>query len=85
MWGFLLGGAIGFALGSRAGRERYDRAVRASGRVVRQVLDHPVVQGAAGVASAKITALSGRSRPSSRKRRHSGGHRGARTTRMRRR
>lgn len=55
MWGFLLGGAIGYALGCRAGRERYDQLVR----TCREIADHPVVQGAAGVASAKISELSG--------------------------
>lgn len=50
---FLLGGVIGYILGSRAGRERYDQLVR----TYHQCLDHPAVQGAAGVASAKITEL----------------------------
>jgi tryptophan synthase beta subunit len=53
MWGFLLGGAIGYLLGSRAGRERYDEIVR----TYRRVIDHPAMQGAAGVARAKITEV----------------------------
>ncbi|MGH3989467.1 MAG: hypothetical protein ACRDTZ_19480 [Pseudonocardiaceae bacterium] len=56
MCGFLLGGAIGYLLGSRAGRERYEQIER----MCRQVLDHPTVQGAAGVASAKISEVCGR-------------------------
>lgn len=63
MWGFLLGGAIGYALGCRAGRERYDHLVR----TYRAIVDHPVVQGAAGVASAKISELSGGRRPADRR------------------
>ena len=50
MWGFLLGGTIGYVLGSRAGRERYQQIER----MCRQVIDHPAVQGVAGVVSAKI-------------------------------
>ena len=40
MRGFLLGGAIGYVLGSRAGRERYEQIER----MCRQVIDHPAVQ-----------------------------------------
>lgn len=47
---FLLGAAVGYVLGSRAGRERYDQIVR----IYRQLVDHPVVQGAAGVVRAKV-------------------------------
>lgn len=64
MWRFLLGGVIGYALGSRAGRERYDHVVR----TCRSIVDHPGVQGAAGVASAKISELSGRRSAKSRER-----------------
>lgn len=56
MGGFLLGCAIGYVLGSRAGRERYEQIER----MCRQVLDHPTVQGAAGVASGKISEVGGR-------------------------
>lgn len=55
MWGFLLGGAIGYVLGSRAGRERYEQLERTG----RRLMDHPAVQGAAGVARAKVTELTG--------------------------
>jgi hypothetical protein len=46
---FLLGAGVGYVLGARAGRERYEQIARA----YRQVADHPSVQGAAGVARAK--------------------------------
>jgi hypothetical protein len=55
VWGFLLGGAIGYVLGSRAGRERYEQLERTG----RQVIDHPAVQNAAGIARARVTKLSG--------------------------
>ncbi|TCP54928.1 hypothetical protein EV191_102137 [Tamaricihabitans halophyticus] len=51
MKGFLLGAAVGYVLGSRAGRARYDQLVR----TYRKVADHPAVQGVAGIAQAKIT------------------------------
>lgn len=47
---FLLGAAVGYVLGSRAGRSRYEQIVR----TYRRVADHPAVQGAAGVARAKV-------------------------------
>jgi hypothetical protein len=53
MLGFLLGGAFGYVLGSRAGRKRYEQIER----LCRQLIDHPTVQGAAGVISAKITEV----------------------------
>jgi hypothetical protein len=46
---FMLGAGVGYVLGTRAGRERYDQI----SRVYRRVADHPSVQGAAGVARAK--------------------------------
>lgn len=52
------GGAIGYVLGSRAGRERYEQVER----ICRQAMDHPAVQDAAGVASAKIDQVCGRKR-----------------------
>jgi hypothetical protein len=55
MWGFLLGGAIGYMLGSRAGRERYEQIER----LCRQAVDHPAVQGVAGVVSARISDVRG--------------------------
>jgi hypothetical protein len=47
---FLLGAAVGYVLGAKAGRARYDQIVR----TYRKVADHPMVQGAAGVARAKV-------------------------------
>jgi hypothetical protein len=46
---FLLGAGVGYVLGARAGRERYEQIARA----YRRVADNPTVQGAAGVARAK--------------------------------
>jgi hypothetical protein len=51
MKGFLLGAAVGYVLGARAGRERYEQIARTYHRIA----DHPAVQGAAGVARAKVT------------------------------
>lgn len=48
---FLLGVATGYVLGSRAGRQRYEQIVRA----YRRLVDHPMVQGAAGVIKAKLS------------------------------
>jgi len=45
MWRFLLGGVIGYLLGSRAGRGPYERFRRRCRRFV----DHPATQGAAGI------------------------------------
>lgn len=47
---FVLGAAAGYVLGARAGRERYEQLAR----TYRRVADHPAVQGAAGVAKAKV-------------------------------
>lgn len=47
---FLLGAAVGFVLGARAGRERYEQLVRTYQRIA----DHPAVQGAAGVVRARV-------------------------------
>lgn len=47
---FLLGAAVGYVLGARAGRARYEQIVR----TYRTVADHPMVQGAAGVVRAKV-------------------------------
>jgi hypothetical protein len=52
---FLLGLAVGYVLGSRAGKQRYDQIVK----VCRKVADHPMVQGAAGVARAKVSEKTG--------------------------
>ncbi len=47
---FLLGAAIGYVLGAKAGHERYEELKR----TYQGVSDHPAVQGAAGVVRAKI-------------------------------
>ncbi|MQA61741.1 MAG: hypothetical protein GEU86_09655 [Actinophytocola sp.] len=47
---FLMGVAVGYVVGARAGRSRYEQIVR----TYRKVADHPAVQGAAGVARAKV-------------------------------
>ena len=56
---FLLGAAVGYVLGARAGRERYDQLMRAYHRLV----EHPAVQGAAGIARAKVGEKFGRKEP----------------------
>ncbi len=53
---FLLGAAAGYVLGARAGRGRYEQIVR----TYRKIADHPMVQGAAGVARAKVGERFGR-------------------------
>lgn len=50
MKAFVLGAAVGYVLGAKAGRGRYDQIVR----TYRKIADHPAVQGAAGVARAKV-------------------------------
>lgn len=47
---FLLGAAVGYVLGARAGHERYEQLRRTYQRVA----DHPAVQGAAGVVRARV-------------------------------
>ncbi|GAA2802742.1 hypothetical protein [Crossiella cryophila] len=56
---FALGVAVGYVLGTRAGRERYDGLVRMYHRLV----GHPAVQGAAGAGRAKIDEWLGRRSP----------------------
>ncbi len=53
----VFGAAIGYVLGSRAGRERYEQIKRWTARAA----DHPVVQGAAGFVRAKVSDLLHRS------------------------
>ncbi|WP_214415959.1 YtxH domain-containing protein [Sphaerisporangium fuscum] len=48
---FTVGLAIGYVLGSRAGRERYEQIKR----VAQRVADSPMVQQAAGVAGAQAS------------------------------
>jgi hypothetical protein len=52
---FLLGVAAGYVLGARAGHARYEQIVS----TYRKVADHPLVQGAAGIARAKISETIG--------------------------
>jgi glutathione S-transferase len=51
MFRILLGASVGYVLGSRAGRERYEQIKRWTARAA----DHPAVQGAAGFVRAKIS------------------------------
>jgi hypothetical protein len=48
---FVAGLAVGYVLGSRAGRERYEQIRRAA----RRVADSPTLQGAAGLVGAQVT------------------------------
>lgn len=67
MKGILLGAAIGYVLGTRAGRQRYDQIVR----TYRALADHPAVQGAAGIVRAKVSETTGIGRHQP----HANGHR----------
>jgi hypothetical protein len=55
MKAFLLGAAVGYVLGAKAGRGRYEQIMR----TYRKLADHPAVQGAAGIARAKIGEKTG--------------------------
>ncbi|GAB3431970.1 hypothetical protein [Actinophytocola sediminis] len=64
MKAFVLGAAVGYVLGAKAGRGRYDQIMR----TFRKIADHPAVQGAAGVARAKVgerVGFGGKSRSAS--------------------
>jgi hypothetical protein len=50
---FLGGLAVGYVLGTREGRERYEQLVRSA----RKVMDHPTVQEARGVVQAEASRL----------------------------
>ena len=50
---FLLGAAIGYVLGARAGRERYESIVK----FARQVVGSQTVQSSAGVLQAQVDEL----------------------------
>lgn len=52
LW-FLGGVAVGFVVGARAGRERYDQLVSGA----RRMWDHPTVQEAAGVVQAQANRM----------------------------
>ena len=68
MKAFLMGAAVGYVLGAKAGRARYDQIVR----TYRKIADHPAVQGAAGIARAKIGEKTGLGNKSHRA--HPNGH-----------
>jgi hypothetical protein len=55
MKAFLMGAAVGYVLGAKAGRGRYEQIVA----TYRKIADHPAVQGAAGIARAKIGEKTG--------------------------
>jgi len=55
MLGFLLGVAIGYVLGTRAGREGYDQIMR----TYQKVAGHPTVQQALDTARTKATEVVG--------------------------
>jgi hypothetical protein len=55
MKAFILGAAVGYVLGAKAGRGRYDQIMR----TYRKIADHPAIQGAAGVARAKVGEKTG--------------------------
>ena len=55
---FLVGVAVGYVLGAKAGRERYEQIMRA----YHSLMEHPAVQSAAGVARAKVGDKLGKAR-----------------------
>lgn len=55
MKGILVGAAVGYVLGAKAGRERYDQIVRAWHRIV----ENPTVRRAAGTAKDKAFEAAG--------------------------
>ncbi|WP_344878300.1 hypothetical protein [Allokutzneria multivorans] len=55
MKALVLGAAVGYVLGTRAGRERYEQI----NRTYHRLLDHPAVQGAAGFLRAKVSEKTG--------------------------
>ncbi|MDQ6848978.1 MAG: hypothetical protein M3070_03150 [Actinomycetota bacterium] len=50
---FLIGGAIGYVLGAKAGRERYEAIVRTA----RRLAGSQTVQSTAGVLQARVDAI----------------------------
>lgn len=57
-FGFLTGAAIGYVVGTRAGRERYEQIMRLS----RRVTENPTVQEAAGILRARAGEFAGTAR-----------------------
>lgn len=64
----LVGGAIGYVLGSRAGRERYEQIVAAA----RRFAGSQTVQTTAGVLQAQVDTVTQRARRSVAARLHAG-------------
>lgn len=58
MMSFLVGAAVGYVLGTRAGRERYEQIVRFG----RRVAGSQTVQSAAGVLQAQLEEATHRAR-----------------------
>jgi hypothetical protein len=54
----LIGAAVGYVLGARAGRERYEQIVR----IARKVAGSQTVQSTAGVLQAQVDGLASRAR-----------------------
>ncbi|MGH3624137.1 MAG: hypothetical protein ACRDQ5_20485 [Sciscionella sp.] len=52
---FLLGIFVGYVLGSRAGRQRYEQIIR----IYRKIADQPAIHDAVGVARAKVSEKTG--------------------------
>jgi len=57
---FLVGGAVGYVLGARAGRERYETIVALS----RKIAGSQTVQATAGVLRAQVDSVRGQARQS---------------------
>jgi hypothetical protein len=55
---FLAGAAVGYVLGARAGRERYEAIVR----LARKVAGSPTVQATAGVLQAQLDGFAQKAR-----------------------
>jgi hypothetical protein len=55
---FVLGCAVGYVLGTKAGRQRYEQIARTA----RKVKESPTVQSTAGVLGAQASDLAGKAR-----------------------
>ncbi len=55
---FLVGGAVGYVLGARAGRERYEELVR----IARRFAGSQTVQSTAGVLQAQLDTVTARAK-----------------------
>jgi hypothetical protein len=55
---FLIGGAVGYVLGAKAGRDRYESIVR----LARRVGGSQTVQSTAGVLQARVTSVAQKAR-----------------------